>query len=241
MNDAHLALVVRPYLEKISDLMEAAPQAAWNRLPADVRDSLEGLKSKIDNALGRQGDDAGGTGIRAPLREVNISNFDEYKQIATQKPQPNTLYKFDGLTFRTDHLGRPVEVAGTVDITKTGRRTSVDTDIGNIPGSLEGDVGFHLGADSLGFPGSYLNVVPGNGAPLPNEFPGVSNLNQGAYGTLESELRALAGVPGNEVEASFKAIYKPDNTTSRPDEFQVISSVNVGRDIVKRFTNQPGG
>ena len=52
MNDAHLALVVRPYLEKISDLMEAAPQAAWNRLPTDVRNSLEELKGKIDSALG---------------------------------------------------------------------------------------------------------------------------------------------------------------------------------------------
>ena len=44
-------LVVRPYLEKISDLIDAAPQAAWNRLPTDVRSKLEGLKGKIDDAL----------------------------------------------------------------------------------------------------------------------------------------------------------------------------------------------
>ena len=118
---------------------------------------------------------------------------------------------------------------------------SVDRGIGRSPDAVEGDVGFHLGADSLGIPGGHLNVVPGNGQPLPKEYPGISNLNQGSYGKLEKELRNLADIPGNKVKASFEAIYKPGNTSSRPDGFEVTYSVNNGPKKVREFVNQPGG
>ena len=56
---------------------------------------------------------------------------------------------------------------------------SVDHAIGNHPDALLTDVGFHRGADSLGFPGGNLNVNPGNGLPIPAEFPNTPNLNGG--------------------------------------------------------------
>ena len=119
MNDAHLAPVVRPYLEKISDLMEAAPQAAWNRLPTDVRNSLEELKGKIDSALGRTvasvsrnyGEnhvtwlrDENGNTIRASavLREVFPKD---------SHPRSNAE---SALTTAIGHTGQPSDVGGHI-------------------------------------------------------------------------------------------------------------------------------
>lgn len=102
-------------------------------------------------------------------------------------------------------------------------------------------MGFHRGGDSLGFPGGRLNVSPGNGIPMPEEFPGISNLNGGAYKQLENDLRDLANTPGNKVHAEFRAIFNEGNLTDRPDAFSVSYSVNGRIPVKQTFLNQPGG
>ena len=43
------------------------------------------------------------------------------------------------------------------------------------------------------------------------------------------------------MEANFEVIYKPGNTTSRPDEFRVTYSVKDGPKEVRKFGNRPEG
>lgn len=111
---------------------------------------------------------------------------------------------------------------------------------GNQADALPTDVGFHRGADSLRFPGGNLNVNPGNGSPMPTEFPGVPNLNGGAYKQLENTLRNLSN-RGNTVNANFESIFNETNLTRRPDAFRVTYNVNGGMPRVRSFLNQPGG
>ncbi|WP_460535681.1 two-partner secretion domain-containing protein [Chitinimonas naiadis] len=180
--------------------------------------------------------------VLLPPSNVQIANFGEYKAISGGTLQPNTVYQYQGSEFETDTLGRSISTRGFIDTSSTGQRLpSVDKGIGNAAGSNNFDVGFHRGGDALGFPGGALNVNPGNGKPMPNDFPGVPNLNQGAYKQLENQLRDLANTPGNRVYADFRAIFSPGNTTQRPDAFSVTYSVNGGAPRTRVFRNQPGG
>ena len=175
------------------------------------------------------------------VSRVKINNFDEYRDISSNPLQPNTVYEYNGAEFETDSLGRSISTRGTVDTSNKGQRLpSVDHAIGNQADALPTDVGFHRGADSLGFPGGHLNVNPGNGAPMPTEFPGVPNLNGGAYKQLENSLRKLHN-EGNSVYSNFEAIFNDGNLTQRPDSFRVTYSVNGGMPRVRTFVNQPGG
>lgn len=176
----------------------------------------------------------------APNR-VAINSFDEYKTISSNPLQPNTIYEYSGAEFETDSLGRSFSTRGTIDTSNPGQRLpTVDQAIGNQADALSTDVGFHRGADSLGFPGGNLNVNPGNGFPIPDEFPNVPNLNGGAYRQLENTLRNLSN-SGNSVYGNFESIFNDGNLTQRPDAFRVTYSVNGGIPRVRSFLNQPGG
>ena len=177
---------------------------------------------------------------RAPDR-ITINSFEEYKTISGGRLKSNTVYEYNGAEFETDGLGRSISTRGTINTSNPGQRLPVvDKAIGNHVDALSTDVGFHRGADSLGFPGGNLNVNPGNGFPIPANFPGVPNLNGGAYKQLENTLRKLDN-GGNKVYANFEAIFNDGNLTRRPDAFQVTYSVNGGMPRVRLFLNQPGG
>jgi len=202
-------------------------------------ETLEGA-STVSGAVRVQR--AAGEGAAVAKQSVKVSAITEYRAISSGELAPNTIYKFDGMEFETDHLGRSVATRGKIDPKRRGQRMpEVDRAIGQHPDADPFDVGFHRGADALGFPGGKLNVNPGNGFPDPERFPDLSNLNQGAYKRVEAKLLALAKVPGNNVEAEFKAVFAPGNLSQRPDEFVVTYRVNGGKAHNHRLTNQPGG
>jgi hypothetical protein len=206
-------------------------------------DRAESYVTEADEMAAEEAAGAGAAEDAAnALNRIKISSWSEYKSISSGKLKPNTIYEYQGKEFETDALGRSISTRGVVDVNNPGQRMrSVDTAIGNGPGALPQDVGFHRGADSLGFPGGNLNVNPGNGMPIPEEFPGVPNLNGGSYKQLENDIRELAKVPGNTVTADFQAHFNEGNLTQRPDAFIVKYSVNDGPTITRHFRNQPGG
>ena len=157
-----------------------------------------------------------------------FANFDEYKLAvrADWKPLASTTYKLEDITVRTDHLGRPSTISGTVNPERNvGRIGRVDTALGKTAGAVKDDIGFHLGADQLGFMGGPLNLVPGNKV-----------LNNSAYKALENKLRNYYE-KGLTVEVEFKAIYNPGNIHSRPDGFKVEYSVESSKPVIEIFNN----
>ena len=118
-------------------------------------------------------------------------------------------------------------MSGSVDPNRNvGRIPGFDTELGQQAGSVNGDIGFHLGADQLGFPGGPLNVFPGNGI-----------LNNGAYGELEDQTRGLHDT-GVNVQVLFQPIYNPGNISPRPDSF-IVRYREVGGEWITppTFTN----
>ncbi|WP_426340088.1 polymorphic toxin-type HINT domain-containing protein [Pseudoduganella sp. S-14] len=92
------------------------------------------------------------------VTRVAIRDFEEYRKISGGPLKPNTIYEYKGAEFETDSLGRSFSTRGYVDTSVPGQRLpSVDHAIGNHADALPTDVGFHRGADSLGFPGGHLN------------------------------------------------------------------------------------
>lgn len=218
--------------------------------PTTVLDVIPGGKG-----LGKAGDlaRAEGTLAKRELREgeivakagtkltrFEIKSFEEYTTIVKGDLGKNAVYSYRGLEFETDGLGRAISSRGFVDTSKVGERLpSLDKAIGKADGALLTDVGFHAGADRLGFPGGKLNVFPGNGVPDPIKFPGLKNLNQSAYSKLESQLAQAS--KDNKVYADFRREFNPGNTTQRPDIIVVQYKVGDGDIITRRFKNQPGG
>ena len=138
----------------------------------------------------------------------------------------NTTYELEGIAVKTDDLGRPETISGTVNPDRNvGRITGVDTALGKAPGSVDDDIGFHLGADQLGFMGGPLNLVPGN-----------KILNNSDYKKMENELREFHN-DGYIVDVQFKAVYSLGNTNSRPDGFEVRYSLDDGKVVEAEFTN----
>ena len=77
-----------------------------------------------------------------------------------------------------------------------------------------------------------------------NIFPGSSQLNSasGEYGAFERDvLRPLVADPNNTVKAPFQRLFCEGKYTTRPNEIQVIHSVNGQAPVTTTFLNQPGG
>jgi hypothetical protein len=96
---------------------------------------------------------------------------------------------------------------------------------------LEKDMGVlnTTGADEFGFQGGPLNLSPGN-----------KSLNIREYRAFERELKGYLQ-QGQTVEADFRRVFYPNNTTIRPDEYRVIYRVNGGDPEIRSFFNQEGG
>ncbi|MBB5786560.1 DNA/RNA non-specific endonuclease [Jiangella mangrovi] len=152
---------------------------------------------------------------------------------AANSAHPNARYVFNGVAWETDSLGRPIRVSGSPSGSAAGRAPGVQRGIGHE--GIDGDVGFHILADSLGGPTNRLNVVPGNGKPLGD---GLANLNQGRYAQMERYLREALG-NNQAVQVDIVPRYRPDNTTTRPDSFRVQTWVD-GELREFDFANRPG-
>ena len=149
-----------------------------------------------------------------------FDNFEHYRFLVRNnwRPLSNHTYELEGIIFRTDDLGRTTSVSGSVDPGRNvGRIGDIDTNLGQQAGSVNGDVGFHLGADQLGFPGGPLNVLPGNGI-----------LNNGDYAELEKTIRGLHD-SGVDVQVLFQPVYNLGNVSPRPDSFIVRYREEGGR------------
>lgn len=169
-------------------------------------------------------------------RIVHLSNRAQYRE-ACQNPQPNTTYHYNDpemgshqLTFTTDSLGRAVNSAGQLRISSKNQRFHDDSRIGHPynKDAKRGDIGFHAGANSLGFPGGTLNVFPGN-----------SDLNSsnGAYGQCENEVLRPMVAKGATVHAQFTRQFKSDNPTTRPDTIQIIYKADGEPRMTRTFLN----
>lgn len=147
-----------------------------------------------------------------------FDNIDDFNR-AANNAHPGVRYEYNDMAWTTDEFGRTTQVEGTLTTNPAGRDPSLQRDIGNGPDARDSDVGFHLIADSLGGPTNRLNVLPGNGRPIDD---GLANLNQGAYSSMERQLRgALNANPPKEVSIELEAIYPPGSATTRPERFEV--------------------
>ncbi|RIQ28159.1 DNA/RNA non-specific endonuclease [Jiangella rhizosphaerae] len=167
-----------------------------------------------------------------PLPTFEFSNLRAFNR-AANNAHPNARYVFNGVAWETDSLGRPIRVEGSPSGSAAGRNRRLQQGIGHE--GIDGDVGFHILADSLGGPTNRLNVVPGNGKPLGD---GMRNLNQGRYADMERYLREALGNNQN-VQVDIVPSYRPDNLTTRPDLFTVRTWVD-GELREFRFPNRPG-
>ncbi|WP_298772975.1 DUF637 domain-containing protein [uncultured Shewanella sp.] len=171
-------------------------------------------------------DDKAQSHVNPNLKTVSLKTRDEYRA-ACKDPKPNTVYEFDGMSYTTDELGRGVSSSGRLRLQDGGNRFYDDRMIGH-KGETN-DIGFHAGADQFGFQGGDLNISPGN-----------RKLNGKEYASLERKLRDHLKV-GDTVVAEFKSVFKPGNTSVRPDGYIVKYKVNEGKVFTEKFANKEGG
>jgi len=162
---------------------------------------------------------------------IDLATRDDYRA-ASRNPTPNAIYRYNGLAFVTDHIGRAVTSEGELTLGSGGQRFYDDRLIGypHNPDAVEGDIGFHAGGDQFGFPGGALNVFPGN-----------AKLNSagGAYGKFEQEvLRPLAADPDKRVRAKFERVFYDENLSTRPDEMRVTYTVDGIPETVSFFNTK---
>jgi hypothetical protein len=181
-----------------------------------------------------------------------VLKFDNLKDFngAANNAEPNTIYEYGRYRWTTDASGRVSAVdtiaeEGGVDLTQHGRKTTggggvtaktIGTD--ETRGAKEGDVGFHLIADSFNGPTNRLNVVAANG----KSINGFANLNQGAYRSMEDWIRTAAKEAGDgKVEIKIRAFY--DDKTARPSELVIAFKVEGSDEgwLHAIFRNDEGG
>ncbi|WIX32092.1 DNA/RNA non-specific endonuclease [Salinicola sp. JS01] len=175
--------------------------------------------------------EAAGEGVHvarrpAKLKRVHLKSREEYRA-ASKNPEPNTIYEYDGFTYTTDEYGRGISSSGTLKLGAGGNRFHDDRLIGHQ--GIEGDIGFHGGADEFGFQGGSLNVSPGNKA-----------LNSREYRAFERDLKNHLQ-EGRAVEADFRRVFNPGNTSSRPDKYAIKYRIQDGDWETRSFMNQEGG
>lgn len=219
--------VLEAPLKEIQGLVNRIPQGALDALPSGARESLERMKSQLDEFFGAGARQADNIAIR---QFDNAADFNR----AANNAVPNTRYEFGNYSYTTDANGRVSVAEGTIDLTPAGRNDpTLQAQIGREGRST--DVGFHIIADRFGGQTNRLNVVPGNGRPIGDGAP---NLNQGAFKRFENEIGDIASQPGNRVEVRIQAEYDPTNASSRPDSFTAQYRVNDGAWRTRTFDNK---
>lgn len=225
-----LRQTLEPGLRAISDAVGRIPQGALDALPSGARESIESMKSQLDEFFtggARAADDVAGLTVR---QFDNAADFNR----AANNAAPNTRYEFGSYSYTTDAQGRVSIAEGEISLAPTGRNDpDLQRQIGHEGRST--DVGFHVVADRFGGQTNRLNVVPGNGKPIGDGLP---NLNQGAYSRFEDRIAQIAQQPGNRVEVRIEMNYDAGNASARPDSFDAAYRVNGGRWIEQSFVNK---
>jgi hypothetical protein len=157
---------------------------------------------------------------------VRLESRADFRAVS-KNPQPNTTYEFDGISYRTDELGRGVSSSGQLRLGAGGNRFYDDRLIGHQ--GIKDDIAFHAGADEFGFQGGALNLSPGN-----------KSLNIKEYRAFERDLKSRLQ-SGSRVEADFQRTFNPGNTSVRPDKYTVEYKIDDGRWRTRTFFNQEGG
>jgi hypothetical protein len=165
-----------------------------------------------------------------PPRAIDIDLNDAGKgtpnfDLLNKDIQPNATYKLsNGNGFTTNEAGRvdsstfqPVSSAGTRD----GRQTAVGKE------GIQGDVGGHIQACSLGGTCDRFNLFPQNG-----------NFNNSGYKKVENEIRG-ALERGENVGPVKVEFIRADPKSVRPDRVIVTYTIN-GVQKTKPFTNRAG-
>ncbi len=164
-------------------------------------------------------------GVHPKITVRTFNNIDDFNR-AAQNPVRNTRYEYGGYAWTTDSHGRVAEIEGMATPSSGTSRyrtpgTMSQADLGKVPGSQPGDVGFHLIGHQFGGPINPLNVVPGNGQPVALAAGGrLTNINQGRYSSqFEAAVAQLSRETGAPVPVRISVSYGAGNTTVRPDAF----------------------
>lgn len=195
---------------------------------------------------GLSGQHRGGVHPKITVRTFN--NIDDFNR-AAQNPVRNTRYEYGGYAWTTDSRGRVAEIEGmATPVSGTPRYVTPGTlnqaQLGQVSGAQPGDVGFHLVGHQFGGPINPLNVVPGNGKPLPLAGGGrLTNINQGRYSSeFEAAVAQLSRATGAPVPVRISVSYGAGNMTVRPDAFTERYQLPSGRwEELPRFLNRAGG
>jgi hypothetical protein len=166
--DSGFAQAVQPALQKISDAIGAAPQAALDALPQSARDTLLGMKRQIDALsapAARSADDVAGAGMHS----ARIGN--------------------NQVRWTVDANGRPTSASATLsEVQPSGTKRSNDElsaqDEVRGRGLDDDDAGHIIGHRFMGDQGAV------------NMFPQNFNFNRSAYKTMENEWAAWIDAGG---------------------------------------------
>jgi hypothetical protein len=140
--------------------------------------------------------------------------------------QPNATYKLsNGNGFTTNEAGR-VDSSTFQPVSSTGTRDGRQTAVGKE--GIQGDVGGHIQACSLGGTCDRFNLFPQNG-----------NFNNSSYKRVENEIRG-ALERGENVGPVKVEFIRADPKSARPDGVRVTYTIN-GERKRKTFKNAPGG
>ena len=222
--DAAFAKAIRPALEKIAGALDAAP---LDSLPKAARETLQGLKRNIDEALApaaRGADEA----ASVARREVELPPGDKDKgwnKTLNGPLQPNTDYKVGRYTYSTDGAGRVEQVTGKLELKTHDRNGYQQTKAGKEGGvkdGVEGDDGGHLIAAIFNGPGEQINYHAMDGT-----------LNKSGWKKMENDW-AQALKDGKTVDVDIKAVF--DGASKRPEAFRVDYKID-GKSFTRTFFN----
>jgi hypothetical protein len=161
------------------------------------------------------------SGLEEATEQSVKKNVDEFLKFGNLPV--NTTIKRNGYEYSTDHLGRTQNVSGKLRL-ETGSRTTHQTEVGHL--GLPRDEGGHLIGTRFDGPAEGFNIVPQD-----------SNLNRGAWKTMENEW-ADALQAGKEVKVDIMVRYVDD--TLRPEVFEVRYLID-GSETARFFKNISGG
>lgn len=216
-----------PVLGGTSAIIAAlAPQTILDIIPGGKGAKLLRTGDELGDVGAAARLDEGLSTARKELRIVDVGSRKEFRAVSFAA-EPNTTYRFDGFEYTTDDFGRGISSSGVLRDNAGNNRFYDDYLIGHL--GIDGDIGFHGGADRFGFQGGPLNVSPGS-----------AELNSKAYARFEDQLADVVS-SGRTVEADFQRIFNPGNISTRPDKYRVIYRIDGGTINQKIFLNRPGG
>ena len=141
----------------------------------------------------------------------------KWNKFLNRPTRPNTTYKVDQYTYRTDKSGRVMEVKGELTKRVRGRSTYQQSLTNGLKDGKAGDQAGQLIADIFYGPGEQINLLPMT-----------RNLNLSAWKIMENTW-STALDQGKKVEVLIEPIY--ELSSKRPVAFEVEYWVNGVRNF----------